>query len=78
MVELNRPVDKLTLKIYTKAMVAIYSLSSGPQNTGWAKVPLPTEFVKSAESGTYYYTITAEKNGSTSRLNGTGHIVVIR
>ena len=77
-VELNKPVDRLTLKIYAKSMVCISSVSSGGAGAGWVTLPLPTEFLMSAASGTYYYVVTAERNGSQSRALGTGKMLIIR
>jgi hypothetical protein len=78
MVQLNKPVDKLSLKIYTKSMVCIHSVESGNSGAGWVTLPLPTEFLDSAASGTYYYVVTAERNGGKTRAMGTGKMLILR
>ena len=77
-VQLNRQVDKLTLKVYSTSMMVIDSISSGPKGAGWAPLSLPPAFVQNAPNGTYYYVITAEKNGSPTRTAGTGKLLILR
>ena len=78
MVQLNKPVDKLSLKVYTKSMVCIQRVESGNSGAGWVTLPLPSEFLNSASSGTYYYVVTAEGNGGKSRAMGTGKMLILR
>jgi endo-1,4-beta-D-glucanase Y/plastocyanin len=77
-VKLNKSVDGVTLKVYSEAFMVIDSVSSGPHSAGWAMLGLPPGFVASAKSGTYYYVVTVVKNGSSSRLSGTGRFVILR
>jgi hypothetical protein len=77
-VQLNNKVDKLTLKIYSTSMIVIDSVSSGPSAAGWAAISLPPTFMATATNGTYYYVITAEKNGSPARTAGTGKLLILR
>jgi hypothetical protein len=77
MVQLNRSVDSITLKIYSKAMVMIDSSRSGPQAPGWVALPLPASLLTGV-NGSYYYLVSIEKNGSSSRALGTGKLVILR
>jgi hypothetical protein len=78
MVELNKPVDRLSLKIYTKSMMCVQSVDSGPSGAGWVALPLPAAFLNSASTGAYYYVVTAERNGSKTRALGTGKMLILR
>jgi len=77
-VELNRPVDGLTLKIYTKSMVAIDSVSRGACAQGWVSLGLPPKFLAEATNGTYYYVVTAQKNGSEKKAPLIGKLLIFK
>ena len=77
-VQLNRSVDKVTLKVYSESMVCLDNISSGPSNAGWATIGLPPTFLQTATSGTYYYVVSVEKNGSNSRVQGVGKMMFLR
>jgi hypothetical protein len=62
-VKLGGACDQVTLRIFTKAMVCVGTVTSGPQSEGWAEIPL-AESVASLPNGLYYYLAQASRAGA--------------
>ncbi len=78
-VKLKGPADRLSVKVYTRAMHVVGSVETGPVAGGWNQVALPSEFVKDAASGTYFYVVSGERKGAkTARKSASGKLVVLR
>ena len=70
--------DRLTLKVYTRALVCVGNQELGAQNSGWAKIAVPKEFQSQASNGTYFYIVTAERAGQKNLTKAVGKLVVLR
>lgn len=75
---LDRSVDSITIKIYSKSMVMIDKVEVGPQFAGWTKMPLPASFLVNCSTGTYYYVVEVERQGTKVRKNGIGQLVILK
>jgi hypothetical protein len=64
-VKLEGSCDRVTVKIFTAAMVCVGSADSGPRSAGWAEVPLP-DFLASQPNGLYYYWVEAARGQATT------------
>jgi hypothetical protein len=77
-VHLKGSAERLTLKIYTRAMVCVGSLEQGAVGPGWHRLPLPSEFSADAGNGTYFYVVSAYRRGEKTVQDAVGRITILR
>jgi hypothetical protein len=75
---LSADADSLELKVYTTAMQAIGTCKHGPALAGWVQVSLPVEMKAGGSAGLYYYSVTAQRNGSTAKAPHSGKLIIIK
>ena len=59
-IDLSGPVDRLTLRLWTKAMVLVAGFDSQNARAGWQTLVLPSAFLGGLANGTYYLTVAAQ------------------
>jgi endo-1,4-beta-D-glucanase Y/plastocyanin len=75
-VQLAVPVDGLSCKFYTKAMILVGNLDLGALPAGWSDIALPSSVV-GQPAGSYFYVLRAKKNGSADKPVKSGRLVVL-
>lgn len=75
-VQLLAPVDALSIKVYTLAMVMVAQIQSGPLPGNWVNIALPAD-VLGQPAGTYFYVVTAQRNGNAMKGPKTGRLVLL-
>lgn len=75
--KLSGPAERVRLKIYTEALVAVGSVDLGGAMRGWNSFSLPV-WVVGLPNGTYYYVISAERGVVKAARPAVGKLVVIR
>jgi len=75
---LDRPVDKVTLKLYTKSMMVADQAQTGPAGPGWVGLAVPPSFASHAVSGNYYFVVEVERRGELSRKHGIGDMFILK
>jgi plastocyanin/endo-1,4-beta-D-glucanase Y len=78
-VHLLAQVQSLQIDLYTQAMTAVGSVTiPGPAMSGasWVHVGLPAEFM-GRSAGTYFYVVSATRNGSSMRAPQAGRLVLM-
>lgn len=73
--KLAGPADRVTLRIYTPALVRVASVESGPLPQGWGTLALPRAMAQ-VPSGLYYYELGAAR-GSANARPVIGRLVVL-
>jgi hypothetical protein len=76
-VKLKGSAEKLTLKVYSRAMTCLGTYESGPLGPGWQRMPLPQAFIDQAGNGTYFYVVCGERKGSKTE-DAIGRVTVLR
>jgi hypothetical protein len=77
-VKLKGAADRLTLKLYTRAMIVVGTQELGSHGAGWRHLRLPDEFLQSAGNGTYFYVVSGERGQAKTVENAVGRLTVIR
>lgn len=75
--KLSGSAERVHLKIYTEALVAVGSVDLGAAVRGWNSFSLPV-WVVGLPNGTYYYVISAERGVVKAARPAVGKLVVIR
>jgi plastocyanin len=75
-VQLAEPVDGLTGKFYSRAMVAVGSLETGALPAGWVDLAVPASVTGQAP-GIYFYVLTAKRNGQSLKAPKSGRLVLL-
>jgi endo-1,4-beta-D-glucanase Y len=75
---LNYPAEQVVLKVYSQSMAMMGSTKLGAQAAGWVSVPLPWTGHGAMGSGTYYYVVSARRNGSEAKAPKIGRLVISR
>ena len=71
--------DKITVKVYTDAMVCIGTrVLDGDHASGWVNVDLPEAFVAGSSNGLFYYHVSVERGSVKALKNAVGRVVVAR
>jgi len=68
--------DSVVAKIYSGAMIHVATVSVGASQAGWVSLPLPSDFLKNAANGVYYYRIREIQGSQDSKPMG-GKFMVI-
>jgi hypothetical protein len=76
LVYLDYPADGIELRIYSQAMIMVGGTKLGAVPQGWVHVPMPGQ--SALNPGTYYYTITGKRNGSSVKASKIGRLVISR
>lgn len=63
-IDLSGPVDRLTLRLWTKAMILVASFDSQNGRAGWQTLVLPSTFLGDLANGTYYLTVAAQSGAA--------------
>jgi hypothetical protein len=71
-VKLGLPADRITVKVYTVGLVFVGEASRpGPLDFGWHRVALPSV----PAAGTYFFTVTSERQQGRYTMPGVGRFV---
>lgn len=75
-VELNTPVQRLSLRIFSKALAQVLEYSFDNAGAGWNSLPLGGPKRQLAD-GVYYYVVTAEQESRTVSSQ-TGKLLILK
>jgi hypothetical protein len=64
--ELEGPADQVSLKLYSRAEVAVYALEGGPAPAGWSRLSLPGGWDRELPNGVYFGVLQASRAGAKS------------
>jgi len=77
-VHLKGRADRLTVKVYTRALVCVGSAEAVNVPAGWSQVPLPSAALQDSGAGTFFYVISGQRDGAKTVKDAVGRVVVLR
>lgn len=77
-IDLSGPVDRLSLRLWSKSMVLVAGFDSQNGRAGWQTVVLPAAFLGGLANGTYYLTVAAQSGPASLAPAKPVRLVLIR